>query len=135
MSTLVLQPGFANVLWWRGAWEGMPGANNWTVSFWPWCFRGLLPCLSRRGLPTPRTTEQPVIRGKHHARSRSSEHSSVRPLCSVHHLAPGGSAPPSPLLTRLLLRVQHSFHVLPPGCQCGVVLSWAYMARSLILAL
>uniref|UniRef100_A0A8C0BY74 Regulating synaptic membrane exocytosis 1 n=1 Tax=Buteo japonicus TaxID=224669 RepID=A0A8C0BY74_9AVES len=64
--------------------------------------RGLLPCLSRRGLPTPRTTEQPVIRGKHHARSRSSEHSSIRPLCSVHHLAPGGSAPPSPLLTRLV---------------------------------
>uniref|UniRef100_A0A8B9M849 Regulating synaptic membrane exocytosis 1 n=1 Tax=Accipiter nisus TaxID=211598 RepID=A0A8B9M849_9AVES len=63
--------------------------------------RGLLPCLSRRGLPTPRTTEQPVIRGKHHARLRSSEHSSVRPLCSVHHLAPGGSAPPSPLLTRV----------------------------------
>ncbi|XP_055570394.1 regulating synaptic membrane exocytosis protein 1 isoform X5 [Falco cherrug] len=63
--------------------------------------RGLLPCLSRRGLPTPRTTEQPVIRGKHHARSRSSEHSSIRPLCSVHHLAPGGSAPPSPLLTRI----------------------------------
>ncbi|XP_009705234.1 PREDICTED: regulating synaptic membrane exocytosis protein 1 isoform X1 [Cariama cristata] len=63
--------------------------------------RGLLPCLSRRGLPTPRTAEQPVIRGKHHARSRSSEHSSIRPLCSVHHLAPGGSAPPSPLLTRI----------------------------------
>ncbi|XP_040522663.1 regulating synaptic membrane exocytosis protein 1 isoform X6 [Gallus gallus] len=63
--------------------------------------RGLLPCLSRRGLPAPRTTEQPVIRGKHHARSRSSEHSSVRALCSVHHLAPGGSAPPSPLLTRI----------------------------------
>ncbi|NXO47263.1 RIMS1 protein, partial [Aramus guarauna] len=63
--------------------------------------RGLLPCLSRRGLPTPRTTEQPVIRGKHHARSRSSEHSSIRPLCSVHHLAPGRSAPPSPLLTRI----------------------------------
>ncbi|XP_037248112.1 regulating synaptic membrane exocytosis protein 1 isoform X28 [Falco rusticolus] len=63
--------------------------------------RGLLPCLSRRGLPTPRTTEQPVIRGKHHACSRSSEHSSIRPLCSVHHLAPGGSAPPSPLLTRI----------------------------------
>ncbi|XP_054676927.1 regulating synaptic membrane exocytosis protein 1 isoform X28 [Grus americana] len=63
--------------------------------------RGLLPCLSRRGLPTPRTTEQPVIRGKHHARSRSSEHSSIRPLCSVHHLVPGGSAPPSPLLTRI----------------------------------
>ncbi|XP_010127754.1 PREDICTED: regulating synaptic membrane exocytosis protein 1-like, partial [Chlamydotis macqueenii] len=63
--------------------------------------RGLLPCLSRRGLPTPRTTEQPVIRGKHHARSRSSEHCSIRPLCSVHHLAPGGSAPPSPLLTRI----------------------------------
>ncbi|NWV78965.1 RIMS1 protein, partial [Dasyornis broadbenti] len=62
--------------------------------------RGLLPCLSRRGLPTPRTTEQPVIRGKHHARSRSSEQASVRPLCSVHHLASGGSAPPSPLLTR-----------------------------------
>ncbi|NXK90515.1 RIMS1 protein, partial [Formicarius rufipectus] len=62
--------------------------------------RGLLPCLSRRGLPTPRTTEQPVIRGKHHARSRSSEQSSIRPLCSVHHLASGGSAPPSPLLTR-----------------------------------
>ncbi|XP_068793617.1 regulating synaptic membrane exocytosis protein 1 isoform X8 [Struthio camelus] len=63
--------------------------------------RGLLPCLSRRGLPTPRTAEQPVIRGKHHTRSRSSEHSSIRPLCSVHHLAPGGSAPPSPLLTRI----------------------------------
>uniref|UniRef100_A0A8C4JAT6 Regulating synaptic membrane exocytosis 1 n=1 Tax=Dromaius novaehollandiae TaxID=8790 RepID=A0A8C4JAT6_DRONO len=63
--------------------------------------RGLLPCLSRRGLPTPRTTEQPVIRGKHHTRSRSSEHSSIRLLCSVHHLAPGGSAPPSPLLTRI----------------------------------
>ncbi|XP_010187776.1 PREDICTED: regulating synaptic membrane exocytosis protein 1-like, partial [Mesitornis unicolor] len=63
--------------------------------------RGLPPCLSRRGLPTPRTAEQPVIRGKHHARSRSSEHSSVRPLCPVHHLAPGGSAPPSPLLTRI----------------------------------
>eukprot|EP00075_Anas_platyrhynchos_P007550 XP_021127281.2 regulating synaptic membrane exocytosis protein 1 isoform X16 [Anas platyrhynchos] len=63
--------------------------------------RGLLPCLSRRGLPAPRTTEQPVIRGKHHTRSRSSEHSSIRPLCSVHHLAPGGSAPPSPLLTRI----------------------------------
>ncbi|NWJ02577.1 RIMS1 protein, partial [Crypturellus undulatus] len=63
--------------------------------------RGLLPCLSRRGLPAPRTTEQPVIRGRHHARSRSSEHSSIRPLCSVHHPAPGGSAPPSPLLTRI----------------------------------
>ncbi|XP_075779881.1 regulating synaptic membrane exocytosis protein 1 isoform X47 [Pelodiscus sinensis] len=63
--------------------------------------RVLLPCLSRRGLPTPRTTEQPVIRGKHHTRSRSSEHSSVRPLCSIHHLVPGGSAPPSPLLTRI----------------------------------
>ncbi|XP_039424258.1 regulating synaptic membrane exocytosis protein 1 isoform X12 [Corvus cornix cornix] len=62
--------------------------------------RGLLPCLSRRGLPPPRTTEQPVIRGKHHARSRSSEQASVRPLCPVHHLASGGSAPPSPLLTR-----------------------------------
>ncbi|XP_009080686.1 PREDICTED: regulating synaptic membrane exocytosis protein 1 isoform X3 [Acanthisitta chloris] len=62
--------------------------------------RGLLPCLSRRGLPPPRTTEQPVIRGKHHTRSRSSEQSSIRPLCSVHHLASGGSAPPSPLLTR-----------------------------------
>ncbi|NXF04427.1 RIMS1 protein, partial [Smithornis capensis] len=62
--------------------------------------RDLLPCLSRRGLPTPRTTEQPIIRGKHHARSRSSEQSSIRPLCSVHHLASGGSAPPSPLLTR-----------------------------------
>ncbi|NWW20378.1 RIMS1 protein, partial [Falcunculus frontatus] len=63
--------------------------------------RGLLPCLpSRRGLPPPRTTEQPVIRGKHHARSRSSEQASVRPLCPVHHLASGGSAPPSSLLTR-----------------------------------
>ncbi|XP_071404698.1 regulating synaptic membrane exocytosis protein 1 isoform X46 [Pithys albifrons albifrons] len=62
--------------------------------------RGLIPCLSRRGLPTPRTSEQPVIRGKHPARSRSSEQSSGRPLCSVHHVAPGGSAPPSPLLTR-----------------------------------
>uniref|UniRef100_A0A8B9FI85 Regulating synaptic membrane exocytosis 1 n=1 Tax=Amazona collaria TaxID=241587 RepID=A0A8B9FI85_9PSIT len=63
--------------------------------------RGLLPCVSRRGLPTPRTAEHPVIRGKHHTRSRSSEHSSIRPLCSVHHLAPGRSAPPSPLLTRI----------------------------------
>ncbi|XP_074847120.1 regulating synaptic membrane exocytosis protein 1 isoform X4 [Carettochelys insculpta] len=63
--------------------------------------RVLPPCLSRRGLPTPRTTEQPVIRGKHHTRSRSSEHSSIRPLCSIHHLVPGGSAPPSPLLTRI----------------------------------
>uniref|UniRef100_A0A8V5G3S0 Uncharacterized protein n=1 Tax=Melopsittacus undulatus TaxID=13146 RepID=A0A8V5G3S0_MELUD len=63
--------------------------------------RGLLPCVSRRGLPTPRTTEHPVIRGKHHTRSRSSEQSSIRPLCSVHHLVPGGSAPPSPLLTRI----------------------------------
>ncbi|TRZ24753.1 hypothetical protein HGM15179_002455, partial [Zosterops borbonicus] len=35
--------------------------------------RGLLPCLSRRGLPAPRRTEQPVLRGKHHTRSRSSE--------------------------------------------------------------
>uniref|UniRef100_A0A8C6ZRJ0 Regulating synaptic membrane exocytosis protein 1 n=1 Tax=Nothoprocta perdicaria TaxID=30464 RepID=A0A8C6ZRJ0_NOTPE len=64
--------------------------------------RGLPPGLSRRGLPAPRTTEQPVIRGRHHARSRSSEHSSIRPLCSVHHLAPGGSAPASPLQTRLI---------------------------------
>ncbi|XP_067388754.1 regulating synaptic membrane exocytosis protein 1 [Emydura macquarii macquarii] len=63
--------------------------------------RVLLPCHSRRGLPTPRTTEQPVIRGKHHTRSRSSEHSSIRPFCSIHHLVPGGSAPPSPLLTRI----------------------------------
>ncbi|XP_062981067.1 regulating synaptic membrane exocytosis protein 1 isoform X31 [Elgaria multicarinata webbii] len=64
--------------------------------------RVLLPCVSRRGLPTPRISDQPVItRGKHHARSRSSEHSSIRPLCSVHHLAAGGSAPPSPLLTRM----------------------------------
>uniref|UniRef100_A0A8B9TGP4 Regulating synaptic membrane exocytosis 1 n=1 Tax=Anas platyrhynchos TaxID=8839 RepID=A0A8B9TGP4_ANAPL len=77
--------------------------------------RGLLPCLSRRGLPAPRTTEQPVIRGKHHTRSRSSEHSSIRPLCSVHHLAPGGSAPPSPLLTRLLLHVQHIPTQSPPA--------------------
>ncbi|XP_077163094.1 regulating synaptic membrane exocytosis protein 1 isoform X17 [Paroedura picta] len=63
--------------------------------------RVLLPCVSRRGLPTPRINDQPIIRGKHHTRSRSSEHSSVRPLCSVHHLVPGGSAPPSPLLTRM----------------------------------
>ncbi|XP_053142825.1 regulating synaptic membrane exocytosis protein 1 isoform X39 [Hemicordylus capensis] len=63
--------------------------------------RVLLPCVARRGLPTPRISDQPVIRGKHHTRSRSSEHSSLRPLCSVHHLAPGGSAPPSPLLTRM----------------------------------
>nr|XP_028578538.1 regulating synaptic membrane exocytosis protein 1 isoform X8 [Podarcis muralis] len=63
--------------------------------------RVLLPC-SRRGLPPPRISDQPVItRGKHHTRSRSSEHSSIRPLCSVHHLVPGGSAPPSPLLTRM----------------------------------
>ncbi|XP_071074649.1 regulating synaptic membrane exocytosis protein 1 isoform X33 [Dasypus novemcinctus] len=63
--------------------------------------RVLPPCLSRRGHATPRATEQPVFRGKHPARSRSSEHSSVRTLCSMHHLAPGGSAPPSPLLTRM----------------------------------
>nr|KAF6462950.1 hypothetical protein HJG59_015613 [Molossus molossus] len=62
--------------------------------------RVLPPCLSRRGYATPRATDQPVLRGKHPTRSRSSEHSSVRTLCSVHHLAPGGSAPPSPLLTR-----------------------------------
>ncbi|XP_048661625.1 regulating synaptic membrane exocytosis protein 1 isoform X37 [Marmota marmota marmota] len=63
--------------------------------------RVLPPCLSRRGHAAPRATDQPVIRGKHPARSRSSEHSSVRALCSMHHLAPGGSAPPSPLLTRM----------------------------------
>ncbi|KAG3289760.1 regulating synaptic membrane exocytosis protein 1 isoform X26 [Urocitellus parryii] len=63
--------------------------------------RVLPPCLSRRGHAAPRATDQPVIRGKHPARSRSSEHSSVRTLCSMHHLAPGGSAPPSPLLTRM----------------------------------
>ncbi|XP_060091689.1 regulating synaptic membrane exocytosis protein 1 isoform X7 [Heteronotia binoei] len=58
--------------------------------------RVLLSSVSRRGL-----NDQPIIRGKHHTRSRSSEHSSIRPLCSVHHLVPGGSAPPSPLLTRM----------------------------------
>ncbi|XP_036075117.1 regulating synaptic membrane exocytosis protein 1 isoform X3 [Rousettus aegyptiacus] len=63
--------------------------------------RVLPPCLSRRGYAAPRATDQPVLRGKHPARSRSSEHSSVRTLCSVYHLAPGGSAPPSPLLTRM----------------------------------
>ncbi|XP_030785086.1 regulating synaptic membrane exocytosis protein 1 isoform X6 [Rhinopithecus roxellana] len=63
--------------------------------------RVLPACLSRRGHAAPRTTDQPVIRGKHPARSRSSEHSSVRTLCSMHHLVPGGSAPPSPLLTRM----------------------------------
>uniref|UniRef100_A0A8D2LYA8 Regulating synaptic membrane exocytosis 1 n=1 Tax=Varanus komodoensis TaxID=61221 RepID=A0A8D2LYA8_VARKO len=64
--------------------------------------RVLLPWVSRRGLPTPRINEQPVIsRGKHHVRSRSSEQSSVKVLCPVHHLAAGGSAPPSPLLTRM----------------------------------
>ncbi|XP_021099347.1 regulating synaptic membrane exocytosis protein 1 isoform X15 [Heterocephalus glaber] len=62
--------------------------------------RVLPPCLSRRGHAAPRATDQPVIRGKPPARSKSSEHSSVRTLCSLHHLAPGGSAPPSPLLTR-----------------------------------
>ncbi|XP_028623052.1 regulating synaptic membrane exocytosis protein 1 isoform X27 [Grammomys surdaster] len=62
--------------------------------------RALPPCLSRRGYAIPRATDQPVVRGKHPTRSRSSEHSSVRTLCSMHHLAPGGSAPPSPLLTR-----------------------------------
>ncbi|XP_036023327.1 regulating synaptic membrane exocytosis protein 1 isoform X8 [Onychomys torridus] len=62
--------------------------------------RVLPSCLSRRGYAIPRATDQPVIRGKHPTRSRSSEHSSVRTLCSMHHLAPGGSAPPSPLLTR-----------------------------------
>uniref|UniRef100_A0A8C6QKV9 Regulating synaptic membrane exocytosis 1 n=1 Tax=Nannospalax galili TaxID=1026970 RepID=A0A8C6QKV9_NANGA len=66
--------------------------------------RVLSPCLSRRGYAIPRATDQPVIRGKHPARSRSSEHSSIRTLCSMHHLAPGGSAPPSPLLTRLMHR-------------------------------
>ncbi|XP_073936096.1 regulating synaptic membrane exocytosis protein 1 isoform X14 [Castor canadensis] len=63
--------------------------------------RVLPPCLSRRGYAAPRATDHPVPRGKHPARSRSSEHSSVRTLCSMHHLAPGGSAPPSPLLTRM----------------------------------
>nr|XP_035151956.2 regulating synaptic membrane exocytosis protein 1 isoform X1 [Callithrix jacchus] len=63
--------------------------------------RVLPPCLPRWGHAAPRTTDQPVIRGKHPARSRSSEHSSVRTLCSMHHLVPGGSAPPSPLLTRM----------------------------------
>ncbi|XP_069344893.1 regulating synaptic membrane exocytosis protein 1 isoform X48 [Eulemur rufifrons] len=63
--------------------------------------RVLPPCLSRRGHAAPRATDQPVIRGKHPTRSRSSEHSSVRTLCSMHHLAPGGSAPSSPLLTRM----------------------------------
>ncbi|XP_076771311.1 regulating synaptic membrane exocytosis protein 1 isoform X48 [Arvicanthis niloticus] len=62
--------------------------------------RVLPPCLSRRGYAIPRATDQPVVRGKHPTRSRSSEHSSLRTLCSMHHLAPGGSAPPSPLLTR-----------------------------------
>ncbi|XP_021084155.2 regulating synaptic membrane exocytosis protein 1 isoform X4 [Mesocricetus auratus] len=62
--------------------------------------RVLPSCLSRRGYAIPRATDQAVIRGKHPTRSRSSEHSSVRTLCSMHHLAPGGSAPPSPLLTR-----------------------------------
>ncbi|XP_069455553.1 regulating synaptic membrane exocytosis protein 1 isoform X8 [Ovis canadensis] len=61
--------------------------------------RVLPPCLSRRGYAAARATDQPVLRGKHPARSRSSEHPSVRTL-SMHHLAPGGSAPPSPLLTR-----------------------------------
>ncbi|XP_016866008.1 regulating synaptic membrane exocytosis protein 1 isoform X21 [Homo sapiens] len=63
--------------------------------------RVLPTCLSRRGHAAPRATDQPVIRGKHPARSRSSEHSSIRTLCSMHHLVPGGSAPPSPLLTRM----------------------------------
>uniref|UniRef100_A0A8C3W8L7 Regulating synaptic membrane exocytosis 1 n=1 Tax=Catagonus wagneri TaxID=51154 RepID=A0A8C3W8L7_9CETA len=63
--------------------------------------RVLPPCLSRRGYAAPRATDHPVLRGKHPARSRSSEHPSVRTLCSMHHLAPGGSAPPSPLLTRM----------------------------------
>ncbi|XP_021565606.1 regulating synaptic membrane exocytosis protein 1 isoform X5 [Carlito syrichta] len=63
--------------------------------------RVLPPCLSRRGHAAPRATDQPGIRGKHPARSRSSEHPSVRTLCSTHHLVPGGSAPPSPLLTRM----------------------------------
>ncbi|KAL2792083.1 regulating synaptic membrane exocytosis protein 1 isoform 34 [Daubentonia madagascariensis] len=63
--------------------------------------RVLPPCLSRRGHAAPRATDQAVIRGKHPTRSRSSEHSSVRTLCSMHHLAPGGSAPSSPLLTRM----------------------------------
>ncbi|XP_070441048.1 regulating synaptic membrane exocytosis protein 1 isoform X50 [Equus przewalskii] len=63
--------------------------------------RVLPPCLSRRGYAAPRATDHPVLRGKHPTRSRSSEHSSVRALCSSHQLAPGGSAPPSPLLTRM----------------------------------
>nr|XP_048286426.1 regulating synaptic membrane exocytosis protein 1 isoform X13 [Myodes glareolus] len=62
--------------------------------------RVLPSCLSRRGYAIPRATDQAVIRGKPPTRSRSSEHSSVRTLGSMHHLAPGGSAPPSPLLTR-----------------------------------
>ncbi|KAM4865938.1 regulating synaptic membrane exocytosis protein 1 isoform 4-T4 [Thomomys bottae] len=63
--------------------------------------RVLPPCLSRRGYAAPRAAGQAVVRGKHAARSRSSEHSSVRTMCSMHHLPPGGSAPPSPLLTRM----------------------------------
>ncbi|XP_057650802.1 regulating synaptic membrane exocytosis protein 1 isoform X33 [Chionomys nivalis] len=62
--------------------------------------RVLPSCLSRRGYAIPRAADQAVVRGKHPTRSRSSERSSVRALCSMHHLAPGGSAPPSPLLTR-----------------------------------
>ncbi|XP_041511574.1 regulating synaptic membrane exocytosis protein 1 isoform X32 [Microtus oregoni] len=62
--------------------------------------RVLPSCLSRRGYAIPRAADQAVVRGKHPTRSRSSERSSVRTLCSMHHLAPGGSAPPSPLLTR-----------------------------------
>ncbi|XP_073761284.1 regulating synaptic membrane exocytosis protein 1 isoform X1 [Callorhinus ursinus] len=75
--------------------------------------RVLPPCLSRRGYAALRATDQPVLRGKHPARSRSSEHSSVRTLCSTHHLAPGGSAPPSPLLTRM--HRQASPTHLPPA--------------------
>uniref|UniRef100_H3AZR6 Regulating synaptic membrane exocytosis 1 n=1 Tax=Latimeria chalumnae TaxID=7897 RepID=H3AZR6_LATCH len=60
----------------------------------------VLPTSNRRGLPAIRTSEQLIIKGRHHTRSRSSERPSVRPLRSFHHIVPGGSAPPSPLLTR-----------------------------------
>ncbi|XP_069462327.1 regulating synaptic membrane exocytosis protein 1 isoform X2 [Ambystoma mexicanum] len=59
-----------------------------------------IPSHYRRGHQAPRTPYQQSIRGKYYTRSRSSEPSSVKQVCSLHHLATGGSAPQSPLPKR-----------------------------------
>ncbi|NXN92966.1 RIMS1 protein, partial [Rhinopomastus cyanomelas] len=60
--------------------------------------RGEIPRLPETGLskwtPGIRSDQQAVG-------SRSSERSSIRPSCCVHHLAPSTSIPPSPLLARI----------------------------------